>query len=96
MLVAGAALACAAAGVWVALADGDFGSRLGLSMVVVAALIGLVGGTAVSRAETSDIRAFLGMGPEHEQPELGTALGPVGVFLFVSVPLAAVGLVLAG
>ncbi|WP_146220491.1 hypothetical protein [Geodermatophilus normandii] len=96
MLVVGAVLAAAAAGVWVAVADGDFGSRLGISMVVVAGLIGLLGGTAVARAETSDVRAFLGMGPEREQPELNGALGPVGVFLFVALPLAAVGLVLVG
>jgi hypothetical protein len=96
MVVVGAVLACAAAGVWVAAAGGDFLPRLGLSMVAVGGLLGLLGGTAAGRGETSDIRAFLGMGPEREQPELSGALGPVGVFLFVCVPLAAVGLVLAG
>ncbi len=96
MLAVGAALACAAAGVWVAVADGGFGARLGITLIVVAGLIGLLGGTVVTRAETSDSRAFLGMGPEREQPEPSDALGPVGVFLFVAVPLAVVGLVLAG
>ena len=96
MLLVGAALACAAAGVWVAVADGGYGSRLGISLIVVAGLTGLLGGTAMARAESSDARAFLGMGPEREQPELSGALGPVGVFLFVALPLAAVGLVLLG
>lgn len=96
MLSVGAALACAAAGVWVAVADGGSRSRLGISMIVVGGLIGLLSGTLAARAETSDARAFLGTGPEREQPELSGALGPVGVFLFVAVPLAGVGLVLAG
>jgi len=96
MLVAGAAFACAAAGVWVAVAGGGFAPRLGISLIAVAGLLGLLGGSAVGRAETSDVRAFLGMGPEQEQPELSGALGPAGVFLFVCVPLAAVGLVLTG
>jgi hypothetical protein len=53
MLAVGTALACAAAGVWVAVAGGDFGRRLGISMVVVGGLIGLLSGTLAARAETS-------------------------------------------
>jgi hypothetical protein len=36
------------------------------------------------------------MGPERDQADLGGSLGPMGVFLFVCVPLAVVGLVLLG
>jgi hypothetical protein len=96
LLVGAAVVAVAAAGVWWALADGALRPKVALSLFVVAGLLALLGGSAVSRAETSDIRAFLGMGPEADQPDLTPALGPVGVFLFVSLPLAVAGLVLAG
>ncbi len=98
MVAAGTALACAAAGVWVAVADGIFGSRLGITLLVVAGLSTVTGGTWLSRPETSEARAFLGLGPERDadQPAGPSALGPVGVFLFVTLPLAVVGLLLLG
>ncbi|WP_448640160.1 hypothetical protein [Geodermatophilus sp. URMC 63] len=96
LLVGSAVVAVAAAGIWSAVADGAFRPKLSLSLFIVAGLLALFGGSAVSRAETSDIRAFLGMGPEADQPDLTPALGPVGVFLFVSLPLAVAGLVVAG
>ena len=96
MVLGGAAVAVAAGGVWTALADGRYWSRVGLSLVLVAGLLALVGGSLVARLETSETRAFLGMGPERDQADPGGSLGPVGVFLFVCVPLAVVGLVLAG
>ena len=86
----------AAAGLWTAAAGGAYPQRAGLSLLVVAALLALVGGTLVARAGTSDTRAFLGMGPEHAQAEPGGSLGPMGVVLFVCLPLAAAGLVLVG
>ncbi|MBM7804943.1 hypothetical protein JOD57_000780 [Geodermatophilus bullaregiensis] len=96
LLAGGAVVAVAAAGVWTAVADGGFRSKLGLSLVAVGGLLALLGGSVVSRAGTSDVRAFLGLGPEADQPDLVPALGPLGVFLFVALPLAVVGLVLAG
>jgi hypothetical protein len=96
MALGGAAVAFAAGGVWTALADGRYLSRVGLSMILVAGLLALVGGSLPARLETSETRAFLGMGPERDQADLGGSLGPMGVFLFVCVPLAVVGLVLLG
>ncbi|SNS09227.1 hypothetical protein SAMN04488107_1316 [Geodermatophilus saharensis] len=96
LVLAGVALGCAAAGVWVAVAGGGFGSRLGISLLVIAGLSTVTGGTLLSRPETSTARAFLGLGPERDadQPAGPSALGPVGVFLFVTLPLAALGLFL--
>ena len=96
MVLVGAAAALAAAGVWTAIAGGAYLQRAGLSLLLAAALLALVGGTLVARAGTSDTRAFLGMGPEHAQAEPGGSLGPMGVVLFVCLPLAAAGLVLVG
>ncbi|MGY1795254.1 hypothetical protein ACI796_14855 [Geodermatophilus sp. SYSU D00525] len=96
LLVAGTAVACTVAGVWAAVADGDLRSRLGVALLVVAGLVALVGGSLLARAGTSDVRAFLGLAPETGQAEPGGSLGPVGVFLFVCVPLAVAGLFLAG
>ncbi len=56
----------------------------------------LLGSSLTARLGTNEVRAFLGKGPERDQADLVSGLGPVGVFLFVAVPLAVVGLVLAG
>ena len=92
----GAAVALAAGGVWTALADGRHLGRAGVSLMVVAGLLALLGGSLLARVETSETRAFLGLGPERDQADPGGSLGPVGVFLLVCVPLAVVGLVLVG
>ncbi|MGY1695427.1 MULTISPECIES: hypothetical protein [unclassified Geodermatophilus] len=98
LVLAGVVLGLAAAGVWVAVGGGGFGSRLGISLLVLAGLSTVTGGTLLSRADTAAERAFLGLGPERdtEQPPGPSALGPVGVFLFVALPLAALGLFLLG
>jgi hypothetical protein len=91
-----AVVALAAAGPWTAAAGGAYPQRAGLSLLVVAALLALVGGKLLSRAGTSDTRAFLGMAPERARADPGGSLGPMGVVLFVCLPLAVAGLVLAG
>ena len=96
MLVAGAAVALVAAAVWSILGSTGFRQATAICLVVVGGLLALTGGTAVSRASTNDARAFLGRGPDREEPRSGAGLTAVGVFLFVSLPLAAVGLVLLG
>ncbi len=65
-------------------------------MMVIAGLISLTGGTAFSRAADNDERAFLGMGPDREEPDSGAGLTVLGVFLFVSLPLFIAGGVLFG
>jgi hypothetical protein len=43
-----------------------------------------------------DARAFLGMGLDNSEKDTGAGLTGVGIFLFVSLPLFVVGLVLFG
>jgi hypothetical protein len=96
LLAVAAAVALAAAGVWLAVQGGGFRTKLALSLVVVAALLGLTGGTTFTRAADNDARAFLGWGPDREEPGGGSGLTALGVFLFVSLPLFVGGLVLFG
>ena len=75
---------------------GGFRTKLAIAAMVVAALAGLTGGTTFTRAADNDARAFLGWGPDREEPGSGSALTALGVFLFVSLPLFIGGLVLFG
>ena len=75
---------------------GAFRSTFAITLMVIAGLISLSGGTVLSRAATSDARAFLGMGPDREDPDSGEGLTGVGVFMFVSLPLFVAGGVLIG
>lgn len=90
MLVLGALLAAAVAGLWW-LADGEYLRRYGLVLLLLGGLIAVTGGTELSREVTNDARALLGAGPDRDAPGSGRHLTPVGVFLFVSVPLFVVG-----
>ncbi|SDN96330.1 hypothetical protein [Geodermatophilus sp. DSM 45219] len=96
LLAVAAAVALAAAGIWLAVQGGEFRTKVALSLIVVAALISLTGGTTFTRAADNDTRAFLGWGPDREEPGSGSALTALGVFLFVSLPLFIGGLVLFG
>ena len=96
LILAGAALGVIAGAVWAAVSDTGFARATGISLIVVAGILGLTGGTALSRATTTETRAFMGRGPEQGDPGSGEGLTAVGVFLFVSVPLLVVGLVLRG
>src|SRR5688572_1477007 len=96
MLVLAVALALAGAGLWAA-ANGDgFRVPFAISLVVLGVLLCLTGGTVVARAESNDVFAFLGRGPDREVTGQGESLAPMGVFLFVSLPLLIAGLVLYG
>ena len=97
MIAVSALVAAVTAGVWVAVAGGEFVPRLGLSLLVLAGLLSLAGGTMLSRASTMDTQAFLGLGgPGMEEPGEGETLTAIGVFLFVGVPLFAAGALLYG
>ena len=85
-LVVGAAFA----GLWW-LASDEYLRRYGLVLMVLATLIAISGGTELSREMTTDARAFLGAGPDRDLPGSGQHLTPVGVFLFVSMPLFVAG-----
>ena len=94
LILAGAALGLIAGGIWAAVSDTGFARAAGISLIVVAGILGLTGGTALSCATTTETRAFMGQGPEQGDAGSGEGLTALGVFLFVSLPLLVVGLVL--
>ena len=96
MLVASVAGAAVAAGVWAGVDDGGFRVPFAVALMVVGGVLSLGGSSVFSRAETNDVRAFFGQGPDREEPSTGEGLTAVGVFLFVSLPLFVAGLVLFG
>jgi hypothetical protein len=96
MLLFSAVAAFVVAGLWLALQGGGFRSKVGIASMVIAGLISFTGGTAFSRAADYEDRAFLGMGPDREEPDTGESLTGLGVFLFVSLPLFIAGGVLYG
>ena len=96
MLICSAAAALVTAGLWSTVQGGGFRSKLGIALMAIAGLLSLTGGTALSRAATLETRAFLGMGPDLEEPATGEGLTAVGIFLFVSLPLFIVGGLLFG
>ena len=80
MLLSSAVVALVVAGLWCALQGGGLRPKVAIAVMVIAALISLTGGTAFSRAADNDERAFLGMGPDREEPYTGEALTGMGVF----------------
>jgi len=96
MVLASGAVGLAVATLWLVVGVGDFRPAFGITLMVIAALLALTGGNALSRAVGADGRAMMGLAPENEAPSSGSALGPVGVFLFVSVPLFVIGGLLYG
>ncbi|MFF5174552.1 hypothetical protein ACFY3U_18215 [Micromonospora sp. NPDC000089] len=83
-------------GVWVAVSGGDFVHRLGIACMIVGALVGMTGDLTLSRIETMPARSVFGLAPEREGAGDGRVLTGVGIFLFVGLPLMAVGLFLVG
>ncbi|RBY96230.1 hypothetical protein DQ237_10225 [Blastococcus sp. TF02-8] len=96
MVAVWGAIAAGAAGLWAAASGEGYVSRLGLSLAIAGGVLSLTGGTMLSRASTMEARAFLGSGPSTEEPDADQPLTAVGVFLFVALPLFAVGLALYG
>ena len=94
----GASAAGAAAGgaVWTAFNGGAYRLALAVAFMVVAALVGLSGTGMSTRSGTHDMWAFLGMGPDRAEEKAGEGLTSFGVFLFVSLPLFVLGLLLFG
>ncbi|SCG67874.1 hypothetical protein [Micromonospora inositola] len=87
-------LIAAGVGVWVAVSGGEFTHRLGVGFLVVGALLGMTGDLTLSRIETMPARSVFGLAPEREGAGGGRVLTGVGIFLFVAVPLIAVGILL--
>lgn len=83
-----------AVGIWVGVSGGNFTHRLGVAFMVVGALLGMTGDLTLSRIETMPARSVFGLAPEREGAGGGRVLTGVGIFLFVAVPLIAVGVLL--
>ena len=96
MLAVSVGVALAGAGVWATVEDTGFRVPFAVALMVIGGLLCLIGGTVVARVESNEVFAFLGRGPDREATGEGDALTPVGVFLFVSLPLLVAGLVLFG
>ena len=81
-------VALVAAGLWLVLQDGGFRVSFAGALIIIAGLLSLTGGTMLSRDDTSnEVRAFLGEGPDREEPYTGEALTGLGIF-FVRVAAA--------
>ncbi|MGW4501191.1 hypothetical protein ACWENR_21585 [Micromonospora sp. NPDC004336] len=87
-------VAAVSAGIWMAVAGGDFLHRFGVVLVVVGALLGVTSDLTLSRMGMLDARSIFGLAPERESGGGGRVLTGVGVFLFVGLPLAALGIAL--
>jgi hypothetical protein len=96
MVGAGVLGALVAAGVWWAVADGDSRVRFAVALMVIGGVLGLGGSSVFSRAETEDVRAFSGQGPDRGEPSTGESLTAVGVFPFASRPSFVAGSMLFG
>ncbi len=96
LLLAAGAFGLVVAGLWTLLRGGGRRPAFGLTRMVIGALLALTGSNMLSRAGSAEERAFLGLAPEHEDPDSGEGLTAVGVFLFVSVPLFVAGGLLHG
>ncbi|SCL46936.1 hypothetical protein [Micromonospora chersina] len=83
-----------AVGVWVGVSGGDFVHRLGVAFMLVGAVIGMTGDLTLSRIGMLPARSTFGLAPEREDGGGGRVLTGVGIFLFVSVPLIVVGVLL--
>ncbi len=81
-------------GIWVAVDGGDFVHRVGVVLVLVALLLAVTGDLTLSRIGMLDARTAFGLPPEREDAGGGRVLTGVGIFLFVSIPLLVVGLLL--
>ena len=66
MLAASVAVALAGAGVWAAVNDGGFRVPFAVALMVIGGVLCLTGGTVVARAESNEVFAFLGRGPDRE------------------------------
>ncbi|MDQ7905077.1 hypothetical protein RB614_11145 [Phytohabitans sp. ZYX-F-186] len=92
LVVIAAAVAAVVAGIWVAVGDGTFVSRLGICLVGAGALVAVSGGLGFTQMGSADAFAWFGRGPERgPADDGGRVLTGVGVFLFVTLPLVVAG-----
>jgi hypothetical protein len=85
-----------AAGLWAVVEGGGLRVPFAVALMAMGALLALTGSNALSRTGSMDTFAFLGNGPESDDPYAGEGLTNVGIFLFVALPLLVAGLALYG
>ncbi|HEX8343779.1 MAG TPA: hypothetical protein VF657_03395 [Actinoplanes sp.] len=97
MYAIGVAAALLGAGIWTLVDGGDLSWRFGVLTTVAGVVLALTGGgLQINRAQSMEARVLLGAPPERETVAGGAVLTQVGVFLFVTVPLIATGLLFTG
>jgi hypothetical protein len=97
MLVIAAVVAAISALSWITIGGGDFAGRMGICLVILGAVLALTGESTLGRMASADAFAWLGRGPEVGGLDSGGGriLTGIGIFLFVSVPLIAIGALLS-
>ncbi|SCE95803.1 hypothetical protein [Micromonospora mirobrigensis] len=96
LIVVAGLVAAVAVGIWVASAGGDFVHRFGIALVAIALLLAITGDLTLSRIGMLGARTTFGLPPEREDAGGGRVLTGVGIFLFVSLPLLVLGVMIAG
>jgi hypothetical protein len=90
-----AGLGAVAALVWLVTFGGQFVPHLGVCLIAAGGLVSVTGGQLATRYHMADVNAWVGIDSRSTSEEIPYgALTSVGVFLFVSIPLIAVGLVI--
>jgi hypothetical protein len=100
LIVCLAALALVISGIWMAVAGGALRVKVGIILLVTAALLSLTGNAVFTRTGTAEIDAIQGTAAQgtaadRDQPTGGVLTG-VGIFVFVALPLFVAGGVLYG
>jgi hypothetical protein len=94
LFVIGLVVAAVVAAIWVSAGGGGYLNRLGITLLIIGALLAISGDLTLTKLSTHDTFAWFGAGPEREGAGGGRILTGVGIFLFVAVPLIFVGGVL--
>jgi hypothetical protein len=93
-IIAAAAIALIVGGIWAELADASFIERFGWSLAIAGAMMAIPQAGMFGKQISNEARQWLGAGPEPPERDLDTGdpgLTRIGVLLFVSIPLFALG-----
>jgi len=96
MVVVSALVAAALAGLWFVVQGDGFARAMGVVLLAAAGLWTATSASDSTRAGMMDMRALIGRGPERAPADLDRGMTGLAIMLFVSLPLAAAGLVMLG
>jgi hypothetical protein len=98
MLFVALAVAAISALSWITIGDGNFAGRMGTCLIILGLVLAITADSGISRMASADAFAWLGRGPEIEKGNErgGRILTGLGIFLFVAVPLVALGAMMLG